>query len=257
MEASAMSRSHLPHLILGLALLIAARWFIQEQARQAVNTPTAAQHAARREAMVRDQLKARDITHPAVLRAMARVPRHEFVPPELALLAYADRPLPIGQGQTISQPYIVALMTQLADPKPGDRVLDIGTGSGYQAAVLAEMGTQVYSIEIVPELGQSAAARLKRLNYTNVAVRVGDGYRGWPEHAPFQAIILAAAAPEVPPALLDQLAPGGRMVIPVDAAGDGQDLLLISRKADGTLERRTIAPVLFVPMTGEARKPKP
>ena len=205
-----------------------------------------------RAAMVAEQLAARDITNPRVLEAMGRVPRHRFVLRGYEADAYEDRALPINKGQTISQPYIVALMTQLADPKRGDRVLDIGTGSGYQAAVLADMGAKVWSIEIVPELAEEAAARLRDLNYDAVEVRAGDGYRGWPEHAPFAAIILAAAAPKIPQPLLDQLAPGGRLVLPV---GDdpGQELMLITRKPDGTFDRQTIAPVAFVPMTGEVR----
>ena len=212
--------------------------------------------ARERAAMVKEQLAARDITNPRVLEAMGRVPRHRFVPAKLASSAYEDGPLPIGNGQTISQPYIVALMTQLADPKPGDRVLDIGTGSGYQAAVLAEMGAQVTSIEIVPELAADARARLRELKYDNVEVLTGDGYRGHPPRAPFQAILLAAAAPEVPKPLLDQLAPGGRLVLPV-GDGLGQDLLVISKRPDGTFDRQTVAPVMFVPMTGEVREQKP
>ena len=206
-----------------------------------------------RTAMVTQQLADRDITDPRVLDAMRRVPRHRFVPPRWQDAAYDDSPLPIGEGQTISQPYIVALMTQLADVDQGDRVLDIGTGSGYQAAVLAEMGMKVWSIEIVPTLAKEAAQRLETLGYENVEVRAGDGYRGWPEHAPFEAILLAAAAPEVPKPLLEQLAVGGRLVLPVGEDGGAQDLLVITRKPDGSFERRTVAPVAFVPMTGEVR----
>jgi protein-L-isoaspartate(D-aspartate) O-methyltransferase len=210
----------------------------------------------RRADMIRSQLAGRDITHPRVLEAMARVPRHRFVAPGLASRAYDDRPLPIGGGQTISQPYIVALMTQLADPRPGDRVLDIGTGSGYQAAVLAEMGAEVSSIEIVPALAAEAADRLRALKYDAVEVRAGDGYQGWPEKAPFQAILLAAAAPEVPRPLLDQLAPGGRLVLPVGDRG-AQDLLVITKQPDGRLTRQGVVPVRFVPMTGEVRNGRP
>ena len=212
--------------------------------------------ARERAAMVKDQLAARDITNARVLEAMGRVPRHRFVPAKLASAAYEDGPLPIGNGQTISQPYIVALMTQLADPKPGDRVLDIGTGSGYQAAVLAEMGAQVTSIEIVPELADQARTRLRELKYDKVEVLTGDGYRGHPPRAPFKAILLAAAAPQVPQPLLDQLAPGGRLVLPV-GDGFGQDLLVITKQPDGTFRRETVAPVMFVPMTGEVRQQKP
>lgn len=205
--------------------------------------------------MIEDQLKARDIVNPRVLDAMARVPRHLFVAASQAAMAYEDRPLPIPEGQTISQPYIVALMTQLADPQPGDTVLDVGTGSGYQAAILAELADQVYGIEIHEALAMSAGERLKRLGYENVEVRAGDGYRGWPEHAPFNAIIVAAAPPEIPPALVEQLAPGGRLVIPVGEAGF-QDLILITKKLDGSIERRTVTPVAFVPMTGEVQRKK-
>lgn len=204
--------------------------------------------------MVEDQLKTRDIDNPRVLEAMSRVPRHLFVAPEQQPLAYEDRPLPIAEGQTISQPYIVALMTQLVDPQPGDKALDIGTGSGYQAAVLAELAGAVYSIEIHRALADEARERLQRLGYDNVEVRHGDGYRGWPERAPFDVIVLAAAIPEVPPALVEQLAPGGRLVLPVGDFGL-QELILIEKKADGTTTRRSVAPVAFVPMTGEAREP--
>lgn len=201
--------------------------------------------------MVEAQLKARDIVDARVLEAMGRVPRHRFVDGRDAAHAYEDRPLPIGRGQTISQPYIVALMTQLAGVEPGERVLDVGTGSGYQAAVLAEMGARVWSIEIVPELAEEAAGRLRDLGYAAVEVRAGDGYRGWPEHAPFAAIVVAAAAPRVPEPLVEQLAPGGKLVLPV---GEGvQELLVITKQPDGTTTRQTIAPVMFVPMTGEVR----
>jgi protein-L-isoaspartate(D-aspartate) O-methyltransferase len=187
---------------------------------------------------------------PAVIAAMDRVERHEFVPEALRALAYEDRPLPIGYGQTISQPYIVALMTDLLELMPGDRVLEIGTGSGYQAAVLAELGLEVYSIEIVPELGDEAAARLDRLGYDKVATRVGDGYDGWPERAPFDGLVVTAAAGHVPPPLIEQLKPGGRMVIPVGEPFRVQHLVLITKAADGTLRSRQLLPVRFVPLTG-------
>jgi protein-L-isoaspartate(D-aspartate) O-methyltransferase len=210
--------------------------------------------ARARAAMVESQLATRDISNRRVLDAMNRVPRHEFVLSSWVDRAYDDRALPIRHGQTISQPYIVALMTQLANPKEGDRVLDIGTGSGYQAAVLAEMGAKVSSIEIVPGLANEAGERLRRLGYDGIEVRAGDGYRGWPEHAPFAAIVLAAAAPEVPAPLIEQLAPGGRLVIPVGPEGRLQELLLLTQEPDGHISRKSITPVIFVPMTGEARK---
>jgi protein-L-isoaspartate(D-aspartate) O-methyltransferase len=201
--------------------------------------------------MIEQHLKGRDITDPRVLEAMAAVPREEFVEPSQREAAYGDHPLPIGHGQTISQPYIVALMTQLAQPAPEDKALDVGTGSGYQAAVLAELCDQVYGIEIVEPLAELAGQRLKRLGYENVTVRTGDGYRGWPEHAPFDVIILAAAPDHVPEPLVEQLAPGGRLVLPV---GDMfQELVVIEKQPDGSTTRRTIAAVAFVPMTGEAR----
>ena len=205
---------------------------------------------AQREAMVANQLAARGIKDERVLAAMRRVPRHEMVPPLVRDLAYADRPLPIGDGQTISQPYIVALMTEAAAVGKGARVLEVGTGSGYQAAVLAELGAEVYSIEIVEPLARRAAAALRRSGYGSVNLRVGDGYRGWPEAAPFDAVLVTAAPPRIPEPLKLQLKPGGRLVVPV---GDGfQQLVVVTRTGDRFEERR-IAPVRFVPMTGEAR----
>jgi protein-L-isoaspartate(D-aspartate) O-methyltransferase len=202
---------------------------------------------AARHRMVEQQIAARGVTDGAVLRAMEAVPRHEFVPAESRAQAYADRPLPIGHGQTISQPYIVALMTSLAAPKPGDRVLEVGTGSGYQAAVLAELGARVYSIEIVEPLARAARQTLHRLGYDAVQVRHGDGYGGWPEAAPFDAIVVTAAPPAIPPALLAQLAPGGRLVIPVGT--QEQELRVLVRTASG-IETRSVVPVVFVPMVG-------
>jgi protein-L-isoaspartate(D-aspartate) O-methyltransferase len=202
--------------------------------------------------MVDEQLRGRDIDDEAVLSAMAAVPRHEFVSASLSDLAYDDRPLPIGHGQTISQPYVVALMSQLADIEPGERVLEIGTGSGYQAAVLAELGADVASIEIVPALGHAAEAALARLGYTGVSVRIGDGYQGWADKAPFDAILLTAAPQEIPAPLLDQLADGGRLVAPV--GGHEQELIVVTRSGVH-FERRTVAPVRFVPMTGRAQAP--
>ena len=187
----------------------------------------------------------------AVLEAMRRVPRHLFIPQGQQPYAYENRPLPIGHGQTISQPYIVALMTDLMRPAKGHRVLEIGTGSGYQAAVLAELVGTVYTIEIVPPLAEEARERLARLRYGNVTVRTGDGYKGWEEHAPFDSIMVTAGAAEVPPPLLRQLKPGGRMVIPVGAAHSIQYLTVIEKRADGTLHTRQVAPVRFVPFTRE------
>ena len=190
-----------------------------------------------------------------VRMALARVERHRFVPEGLRRDAYRNHPLPIGRGQTISQPYIVALSTDLIEPQPGHVVLEIGTGSGYQAAVLAEIVRQVYSIEIIEPLGREAAALLAGLGYRNVEVRIGDGYRGWPEKGPFDAIVVTAAAPSIPQALVEQLKPGGRMVIPVGEAWAVQHLLLITKRADGGIEQRKVLPVRFVPMVpGDGRK---
>jgi protein-L-isoaspartate(D-aspartate) O-methyltransferase len=187
-----------------------------------------------------------------VIAAMAKVPRHEFVPARDRHNAYANRPLPIGMGQTISQPFIVALMTDLMEVKPGDRVLEIGTGSGYQAALLAELAGMVYTIEIVEPLAREAAERLKRLGYRNVVTKSGDGYKGWPEHAPFDAIMVTAAPREVPQPLIDQLKPGGRLVVPVGGQAAGQSLLLIEKQADGRITRRNILAVRFVPLTDKS-----
>ena len=205
-----------------------------------------------RDAMIR-QLRAYGVSDERVLEAMRRVPRHEFVPGSLRDQAYADHPLPIGHDQTISQPFIVAHMTELVQPKPGDKALDVGTGSGYQAAVLAELVDEVYSIEIVCPLADEARERLKRLDYA-VEVRCGDGWAGWEEHAPFDLIVLAAAPPEVPPALVEQLAPGGRLVLPVGPEGKVQQLVVLTKDEQGqtTTSRDTL--VRFVPMTGEAQK---
>jgi protein-L-isoaspartate(D-aspartate) O-methyltransferase len=206
----------------------------------------------RRITMVQQQIESRGIRDPRVLAAMRQVPRHEFVPAEFHSDAYDDRPLGIGYGQTISQPYIVALMTEQLAPKPKDRVLEIGTGSGYQAAILAKVVADVYSIEIVPELAERAAATLKRLGFANVHTKAGDGYQGWPEHAPFDAIIVTCAPDHVPGPLVQQLKEGGRIIIPVGDAGD-QALYLLEKRA-GKVEQRTVLPVRFVPMTGKALK---
>jgi protein-L-isoaspartate(D-aspartate) O-methyltransferase len=185
-----------------------------------------------------------------VMAAMAKVPRHEFMPESVRRDAYANRPLPIGLGQTISQPYIVALMTDLMEVKPGDRVLEIGTGSGYQAAVLAELAGTVYTVEIVEPLAREARERLK--GYRNVITRIGDGYQGWPEHAPFDSIMVTAAPREVPQPLIDQLKPGGRLVVPVGAQASGQSLLVIEKQADGRITRRSVLAVRFVPLTDQS-----
>jgi protein-L-isoaspartate(D-aspartate) O-methyltransferase len=204
--------------------------------------------------MVERDLAPRGIRDPEVLRAMGKVPRQAYVPAALAAQAYDDNPLPIGEAQTISQPYIVAFMTELAQIGPGDKVLEIGTGSGYQAAVLAEIAREVYTIEIIAPLATRAAKALEAAGYTNVHTRTGDGYRGWPEAAPFDAILVTAAPPTVPPPLLEQLAPGGRLVVP-EGTFD-QDLVVYTRGEKG-IERRRALPVRFVPMTGEAQTPRP
>jgi protein-L-isoaspartate(D-aspartate) O-methyltransferase len=185
-----------------------------------------------------------------VMAAVGKVPREAFVPGNLAAQAYDNTPLPIGSGQTISQPFIVALMTDLLDPEPGHRVLEVGTGCGYQAAVLAELVAEVYSIEYLPELGDAAAQRLRRLGYGNVRVRIGDGHRGWPEAAPFDGIMVTAGAPDFPEDLLDQLAPGGRMVVPVGRGLVGQDLQLVTKDAQGGIRRESVLPVSFVRLQG-------
>jgi protein-L-isoaspartate(D-aspartate) O-methyltransferase len=192
-------------------------------------------------------LQRQGISDERVLEAMRAVPRHEFVPDDVRSWAYEDTALPIGSGQTISQPYIVALMSELLACGRGERILEIGTGSGYQAAVLAEMGCEVFSVEILRELGERAAATLARLGYV-ARTRIGDGYAGWPEEAPFDGVIVTAAPEQVPSALIEQLAPEGRMVIPVGPTGGVQELLLLRKQADGSLAEREIIPVRFVPM---------
>lgn len=210
-------------------------------------------YKAEREQMVEQQMKRRGISDKAVLHAMRSVPRHLFVPPAIASKAYQDNALPIGHNQTISQPYMVAYMTEAIKPKPGMKVLEIGTGSGYQAAVLAEIVKQVYTIEIIPEHGKMAAARLKQLGYDNVEVKIGDGYAGWEAHAPFDAIVVTAGAESVPPPLFEQLKEGGRMVIPVGPVYRTQTLKLIEKKR-GKAVTRNLMPVVFVPFTREGRK---
>lgn len=207
--------------------------------------------ALARNAMVDQQIRAREITAPAVLNAMRKVPRHRFVPTRVRHLAYDDHPLPIGYEQTISQPYIVAYMTEAADISPRDKVLEIGTGSGYQAAILGQVAREVYTIEIVPELAASASGTLAELGYTNVHAKTGNGYLGWPEHAPFDAILVTAAPDQVPQALVDQLALGGRMVVPVGEIV--QNMMIIEKTRNGVVTRQTI-PVRFVPMTGKPQQ---
>jgi len=209
-----------------------------------------------RETMVRTQLQSRvfgrlPVTDKAVLQAMREVPRHRFVPDDMVSNAYADSPLPIGYGQTISQPYIVATMTAALQLEPEDTVLEIGTGSGYQAAVLAEIVANVYTIEIVEPLGRRAAVVLRDLKYENVHTRIGDGYQGWPDRSPFDAIIVTAAPDHIPQPLIDQLKPGGRMVIPVGREGRIQELRLLEKNLDGEVEERTLESVRFVPLTRE------
>ncbi|MEZ4431048.1 MAG: protein-L-isoaspartate(D-aspartate) O-methyltransferase [bacterium] len=227
-----------------------------ESAPPARQPPTTEEkHAMSRKLMVERHLAARDITDRAVLDAMATVPRDAFVRDGEQAEAYADHPLPIGHGQTISQPYIVALMTQLARARPGMKALDVGTGSGYQAAVLSRVVDHVYGIEIVCPLADRARVTLAKLGYDNVTVRCGDGYRGWPEHAPFDVIILAAAPERIPEPLIEQLAPGGRLVLPV---GEGiQQLKVVTKGDDGTHRVEDHGAVRFVPMTGEIRGDAP
>ena len=194
------------------------------------------------------------VLSPTVIQAIGLVPRHEFVPERLRSRAYEDRPLPIGYDQTISQPYIVAVMTDLLELQPGCKVLDIGTGSGYQAAILAEICDTVYTIEIVAALGQEARARLERLGYENITVRIGDGFHGWPSQQPFDAIIVAAVAADLPPPLLEQLKSGGRMIIPLHSGIRGQQLVLVEKHSDEKITRQEILPVRFVPLTGDHDK---
>ena len=215
--------------------------------------PIQADFQSMKEEMVETQIRARGISDGAVLNAMLKVDRHRFVPEEMHHLAYSDRPLPIGERQTISQPYIVALMTELLELKKGDKVLEVGTGSGYQAAILAEVADNVYTIEIIESLARSAEETLKELGYRNIRVKAGDGYVGWEEFAPFDAIIVTCAPTHVPQPLLDQLREGGRLVIPV---GDYYQELKKITKVQGQIKSQNIIPVVFVPMTGEHVKTK-
>jgi len=222
--------------------------------------PRIAAQQDERETMVRKQIASSDLFRDAVrnervLAAMRAVPRHEFVPPERQRMAHADTPLPIGYGQTISQPYIVALMSELLAVKEGDRVLEIGTGSGYQAAVLTELTPYVYTIEIVEPLARRARETFERLGYKTIQCRQADGYDGWPEAGPFDGIIVTCAAGHVPPPLWEQLKPGGRMVIPLGGSFETQRLLVLTKQPDGSRRSRNVLPVAFVPMTGKAAKP--
>ena len=206
---------------------------------------------AAQQQMIKHHLKGRDITDPAVLKAMHEVPRHRFVPSALQEMAYADCPLPIGHSQTISQPYVVAFMTQMLEVRPEDTILEIGTGCGYQAAVLARLAKQVYTIEIVEALALNARKLLAELGFQNISVKAGDGFDGWPEHAPFDKIILTCAVKEIPPALIEQLKEGGRIIAPLGPPGNVQELVLAT-KTNGKLTRKQVLPVRFVPMTGKA-----
>ena len=206
-----------------------------------------------REAKFTASLTGRPSFDPRVMEAMEEVPRDSFVLPELINRAFDNGPLPIGEGQTISQPYIVALMTDLLEPQPTQTILEIGTGSGYQAAILAQLVQQVYSLEIIPSLAVEAADLLFRLGYTNIEVKAGDGHTGWPEHAPYDGIIITAAAPYLPLALIDQLRPGGRLVIPVGRPYSSQKLLLVEKDLTGSIDARDVLEVVFVPMTGGVR----
>ncbi len=243
---------------LGAALTAAALFALGVVDAGCAAAPDADPWRGPREALVND-LVARGLRDRATILAMRQVPRHEFVPPEVAPYAYEDRALPIGQRQTISQPWIVAVMTEAIRPRSGLRVLEIGTGSGYQAAVLAAAGCEVRTIELLPELADSARARLARLGYASVEVRQGDGWKGWPEAAPFEAIVVTAAPDRVPEALLEQLAPGGRLVVPIGPEGGVQQLRLYAKDARGRVDWTVITEVLFVPMRGgsEERRAAP
>jgi len=215
---------------------------------------SAREFAVERERMVKEQIAMRGVTDERVLRAMRKVPREQFVPEQIRGQSYSDGPLPIGYDQTISQPFVVAFMTEKLRLRPTDRVLEIGTGSGYQAAILAELAAKVYTIEIVEPLGKKAAETLQQLGYKNVQVKIGDGYQGWPEYAPFDAVIVTCAPNHVPQPLVEQIKEGGRIIIPVGPTGD-QTLYLLEKK-NGRLEQRNALPVSFVPMTGEASRPR-
>jgi protein-L-isoaspartate(D-aspartate) O-methyltransferase len=235
----------------GVALLLAAAFVCAacRGEKKMADDP----EAAARDRMVKMQIAGRGVKDPRILDAMRQIPRELFVDAQYRHEAYADHPLPIGDGQTVTQPYVAALMTELLDIQQSDRVLEIGTGSGYESAILSRLARHVYSIEILPEIARKAEVRLRGLRCENIDFRVGDGYRGWPEAAPFDAIIVTAAPRKIPEPLIEQLAPNGRMVIPV---GDFyQELKVYAKAADGTVTETSVLPVRFVPMTGEAEKP--
>jgi protein-L-isoaspartate(D-aspartate) O-methyltransferase len=240
------------HLVLAIALLACRSEPTQRRAEPAKRQDGGDPYKVLRDKLVDETIAARDIRDARVIAALRKVPRHEFVPPEMQSRAYDDRPLAIGFEQTISQPFIVAAMTEAAHVEPGSKVLEIGTGSGYQAAVLAEVGADVYSIEIVEPLAKRTHELLARLGYDKLHLRIGDGYAGWPEAAPFDAIIVTAAPPAVPQPLVDQLRVGGRMVIPVGKEPEEQELRVITKTASGATSE-TLYPVRFVPMTGRAQ----
>lgn len=246
-----MNRS--PRSTLGARGVLICCLVSQVTASMAFGAPQDPYEALRRR-MVEEQIRRRGVTDPRVLGAMERVPRHLFVPEAYRDRAYEDHPLPIGEGQTISQPYIVALMSSLVELNGDEKVLEIGTGSGYQAAVLSHLAREVYTIEILEPLGQRARTTLADLGYSNVRVRIGDGYKGWPEEAPFDAIVVTAAPEEIPQALIDQLKVGGKMVIPVGSFF--QDLLVITKTHRG-IKKRNVIPVRFVPMVGDGERPTP
>ncbi len=225
----------------------------QTEQSSTMTNPQESKYTFEREKMVADTIVARNVSDKLVLSAMRKVPRHEFVPENMKRYAYEDRPLPIGEDQTISQPYIVALMTELLGLKGNEKVLEIGTGSGYQAAILAEIAKEVYTIEIIPSLAKSAEERLRRLGYKNIIVKIGDGYKGWEEHAPFDGIVVTAAPDHIPQPLVDQLKVGGKMVIPV---GSMIQQLKVITKTESGIKEKSVLPVRFVPMTGEAQQKK-
>ncbi len=236
-----------------ISLLFAFSLMCRERTEQQEKSSKAADTYERlRYDMVRTQIERRGVKDEQVLKAMRKVPRHKFVPASLKDYAYRDQPLPIGADQTISQPYIVAYMTEAINPSKRDKVLEIGTGSAYQAAILAEIVAEVYTIEIIPELAEQARKHLQKMNYANVHVKCADGYKGWPEMAPFDAIIVTAAPDHIPQQLIDQLKRGGRLIIPI---GSGyQELILIKKSDEGKIKKQNLLPVRFVPMTGEAEK---